>query len=906
MKKEELIIAVDIETHDPMIKKGQGFMYKDFKMLDIGVFHYNQSSSFYKTFQDITSFSSYLKELSRENNIKILFHNALYDLPILIHLGFDYKNYTYTDTMLLFFLSEPLAESLSLAYLSKALNLKYGKLSDKDFFESIKKERVENTISVLEELGITEQTIKLKMEMVRSIAPKSYYYYLEYDLKSTMEAYIKLNKRIAKLASLEKSSWQKYDLNSVRETMEKMIPIICEINLRPLPVNKEDVEESLHKLEDKIHDIFSGYAPILERFPYILEGDELFKKRSKKLENLNLFEQDAKDVFFKKSYQRIEDLMSLYPLFNEYFLKQKEIIKELEEGRISWKVFKENPLFSDKTNPSTKGFKELFEMYFTTADARLLSESNGKISFSKASKKILAKANKTEQASFLLEYLDKIVALNKAKTSNLEPYLDKINDLGALYTSISVYRSEAGGGAVTGRASSRNINIQQLPRAENDPAGIKALFKAPKGYKLLEVDYSSQEFRIFGIIANASFIIDAFKKDVKADFHASTAKLVFGTHAEATSPDDIAVEVDGVIKYVSKKHRSNAKSVNFGIVYGMLTDTLAEQLQITKEESVALVEAITKEIPEFKTLYEEVMKQAVKGEITTNIFGRIMKPEYLSYTKTFIDEYTTFIDKLELGRKLDYFEVNNHFKKTIDDIYFDLVYSYSKDEVTYQEFFDKFKAINPKAFSKLSIALFEKMYDSLNSNDPDYSKYPLNKLYQSQIFLMNSTKANSKNFHIKNLILLETRFRSNNYKPTDYQKKIKKCLNDYQAGDKRNVVSRIGSGDKNGMADFLTNNISYMVYSWCKNRYNYLKKMVNFICQSSGADILYRAVVELDEKNYFSCDAKIMAMVHDSLVFIVKEEQVDFFVEKLKEVMEIKYLSIPMSVDCTISDVWGK
>lgn len=148
-------------------------------------------------------------------------------------------------------------------------------------------------------------------------------------------------------------------------------------------------------------------------------------------------------------------------------------------------------------------------------------------------------------------------------------------------------------GTVTGRFSSREPNLQNIPRPDTELGKkIRGLFIAPPGYKLLVADYGQMELRILASMIGYGGLYDGFQAGI--DAHTQTAALVYG------------VSVDQVEKW----QRSVAKTLNFAIVYGAQTAKIAKMLKITLEEAEKLLADHREAFPEIYKFKEYILKLA--------------------------------------------------------------------------------------------------------------------------------------------------------------------------------------------------------------------------------------------------------------------------------------------------------
>ncbi len=156
----------------------------------------------------------------------------------------------------------------------------------------------------------------------------------------------------------------------------------------------------------------------------------------------------------------------------------------------------------------------------------------------------------------------------------------------------------------TGRLASSNPNLQNIPVRSEAGKKIRRCFCAPKGYKIISSDYSQVELRLMANVANVKALKEAFAHGV--DIHAATAAHVFGVPREEVTPD----------------LRRQAKAINFGIVYGISQFGLARQLDISREEAKAYIDAYFRQMPEIKQYMNETILFAHEHGFVVTPFGR--------------------------------------------------------------------------------------------------------------------------------------------------------------------------------------------------------------------------------------------------------------------------------------------
>ena len=159
--------------------------------------------------------------------------------------------------------------------------------------------------------------------------------------------------------------------------------------------------------------------------------------------------------------------------------------------------------------------------------------------------------------------------------------------------------------AATGRLSSNNPNLQNIPiRTERGKQIRKAFIPRDENYTLLSADYSQIELRIIAALSGEENMIKAFQQG--EDIHKSTAAKVFNVPLEE----------------VTKEQRSHAKTVNFGIIYGVSAFGLSNQTSLSRAESAALIEAYYITYPKLKSYIQDQIESARENGFVQTILGR--------------------------------------------------------------------------------------------------------------------------------------------------------------------------------------------------------------------------------------------------------------------------------------------
>jgi len=156
----------------------------------------------------------------------------------------------------------------------------------------------------------------------------------------------------------------------------------------------------------------------------------------------------------------------------------------------------------------------------------------------------------------------------------------------------------------TGRLSSSDPNLQNIPIRSEEGRRIREAFIAPDGYKILAADYSQIELRIMAHLSRDQGLMDAFAKG--QDIHQATAAEIFSTN----------------IDEVTANQRRSAKAINFGLIYGMSAFGLSKQLQITRAEAQNYIEQYFNRYPQVKHYMDETKQSAKKMGYVETVFGR--------------------------------------------------------------------------------------------------------------------------------------------------------------------------------------------------------------------------------------------------------------------------------------------
>ncbi len=167
-----------------------------------------------------------------------------------------------------------------------------------------------------------------------------------------------------------------------------------------------------------------------------------------------------------------------------------------------------------------------------------------------------------------------------------------------------VHTSYHQAGAATGRFSSSDPNLQNIPVRSGEGRRIRQAFIAEKGYQLLAADYSQIELRIMAHLSADQGLLSAFAQGI--DIHSATAAEVFGLPTTAVEPDQ----------------RRAAKAINFGLIYGMSAFGLAKQLEVSRGEAQDYIDLYFSRYPGVKRYMEQTRESAREQGYVETVFGR--------------------------------------------------------------------------------------------------------------------------------------------------------------------------------------------------------------------------------------------------------------------------------------------
>ena len=333
---------------------------------------------------------------------------------------------------------------------------------------------------------------------------------------------------------------------------------------------------------------------------------------NKKFEELKDYEVSCLTYKLKNLLKSDLEKFNQIKLYNEIEIPLLKTLAKMEIEGINLDVKFLKKLSERTTNELEDITKEIYEVAgeeFNISSPKQL----GEVLFDKMKITNKPKKTKTGQYSTSEEVLNelssksdlvKLVLKFRSISKLLNTYINSLPKQLDKYTN-RIHTEYVQTVASTGRLSSINPNLQNIPIRTNRGREVRKAFIARnKDYFLMAADYSQIELRIIASLSNEENMINAFKKN--EDIHASTASAVFNVP----------------INQVSKEQRSNAKVVNFGIIYGVSAFGLSNQTKLNRTESKELIEKYFEKYPKLKQYINNQISFARNNGYVETVLGR--------------------------------------------------------------------------------------------------------------------------------------------------------------------------------------------------------------------------------------------------------------------------------------------
>jgi len=417
--------------------------------------------------------------------------------------------------------------------------------------------------------------------------------------------YIQIDQKTDRIEYLKKL-FQKNDITIIGYDLKKILKFLYKLNIK---INSVCFDTKIaHYLINP--DLGHNFNILCETY---LNYRTQFVKNSE-IENPKELSMEKSDLNFQLVEFLMNDLKSgkLVDLFKKLEMPLLKVLAEMEFNGIKINLkFLQNlsQNYSEELKSIEKNIFNYSEEEFNLASPKQL----GDILFEKL--KIIDKPKKTKTGQYSTseevlsglsknhEIINEVLkwrSLQKLINTYVDALPKQINeDSRRIHT---VFNQAV---ASTGRLSSQNPNLQNIPiRSEKGREIRKAFICENNDFVMLAADYSQIELRVIASLSKDPNMISAFNDNL--DIHSSTASKVFNVE----------------IKNVSKEQRSNAKTVNFGIIYGVSAFGLSNQTDLSRSESKDLIESYFKAYPELKNYISNQINFARENGYVETILGR--------------------------------------------------------------------------------------------------------------------------------------------------------------------------------------------------------------------------------------------------------------------------------------------
>ena len=313
--------------------------------------------------------------------------------------------------------------------------------------------------------------------------------------------------------------------------------------------------------------------------------------------------------------QRVRlDEDGLTNLFHEIELPLVDVLVELERAGVKLDVNRLAEIskrFDERAIELERRVWELAGEEFTIGSPQQLApilfdklglsrKRRGKTGFSTDARVLQAIRHEHEIVPAIEEWRE----VTKLKSTYLDAFPELVGPDGRLRTTFNQTAT------ATGRLSSTDPNLQNIPIRTEQGREIRACFVAEPGNRLISADYSQVELRLLAHIADEPVLKDIFRRG--EDVHTATAEAILGGKTDPGT-------------------RSKAKMVNYGIVYGLSAYGLADRLQIEREEAQQFIDAYLERFPKVKEFIDRTISTATTEGYVSTLFGRIRRvPELRS------------------------------------------------------------------------------------------------------------------------------------------------------------------------------------------------------------------------------------------------------------------------------------
>ncbi|EDP23783.1 DNA-directed DNA polymerase [Parvimonas micra ATCC 33270] len=503
-------------------------------------------------------------------------------------------------------------------YLKKLEKLEFNSIINKHFKDIKKESTVKSNQNIdFEVINFSEIFEKIKNDdeiSIKFFSDKGYIY----RKKFYIGIYSNFNKKAYICKNFKLSDFEKFcnlDIKIIGYDIKEELFFALKNNLEFK--NYEDV-----MILEYLIDSNKGNYDILKVSNEFLNLEILdLKEMLGKGKNKKTFFELEEDIIFKFISQNVFAISALYDIFIEkakennlislYENVEKPLVKVLADMEKTGVLVDRNKIIELNEEYSKLAYLYEQKVYELAGEVFNLNSPKqlGVILFEKIGLPVVKKTKtgystdvevleKLSKKHEIVDYILKYRSLNKLISTYLDGILEYIMDDGRVRTSFKQMIT------ATGRLSSVDPNLQNIPIRSEEGKNIRKVFVADKNKVFIDADYSQIELRVLAHLSKDSVMIDSFKNDL--DIHYKTASEVFGVP----------------INEVTDNQRRSAKAVNFGIVYGISDYGLSKDLNITRNEARQYIDGYLNTYPSIKSYMEEIVNKAKKDGFVTTILDR--------------------------------------------------------------------------------------------------------------------------------------------------------------------------------------------------------------------------------------------------------------------------------------------
>lgn len=503
-------------------------------------------------------------------------------------------------------------------YLKKLEKLEFNSIINKHFKDIKKESTVKSNQNIdFEVINFSEIFEKIKNDdeiSIKFFSDKGYIY----RKKFYIGIYSNFNKKAYICKDFKLSDFEKFcnlDIKIIGYDIKEELFFALKNNLEFK--NYEDV-----MILEYLIDSNKGNYDILKVSNEFLNLEILdLKEMLGKGKNKKTFFELEEDIIFKFISQNVFAISALYDIFIEkakennlislYENVEKPLVKVLADMEKTGVLVDRNKIIELNEEYSKLAYLYEQKVYELAGEVFNLNSPKqlGVILFEKIGLPVVKKTKtgystdvevleKLSKKHEIADYILKYRSLNKLISTYLDGILEYIMDDGRVRTSFKQMIT------ATGRLSSVDPNLQNIPIRSEEGKNIRKVFVADKNKVFIDADYSQIELRVLAHLSKDSVMIDSFKNDL--DIHYKTASEVFGVP----------------INEVTDNQRRSAKAVNFGIVYGISDYGLSKDLNITRNEARQYIDGYLNTYPSIKSYMEKIVNKAKKDGFVTTILDR--------------------------------------------------------------------------------------------------------------------------------------------------------------------------------------------------------------------------------------------------------------------------------------------